>query len=256
MDNYDEIANDYDKYEEQAVTLWQLGYPVVNSLLGNVKGKAILDYGCGTGNFSRYLQAKGAMVTGLDVAENMINVAKRNGPESITYHTLAEGGFDLLTDESFDFVVSNFVLCTIPSREEIVKILDQIHRVLKKEGKFVFMNSDWDKSNGKEFLSFKLEFCKDLIPGHPITAIIKSDPPIPLHDFFWSIEDYTSMLHTARLRVFDLKEKLAGQPLTSTLPPNQPLPLPPPLPGRGSSDDIQWLDERKFPPYYVIEAGC
>ena len=69
-------------------------------------------------------------------------------------------------------------------------ILDQIYRVLKKEGLFVFMNSNWDKSNGKDFISFKLEYCEDLVSGHPVTAIIKSDPPILLHDYFWSIEDY------------------------------------------------------------------
>ena len=41
MDNYEAIANDYDNYEEQATTLWQLGYPVVMSLLGDIKGKTI-----------------------------------------------------------------------------------------------------------------------------------------------------------------------------------------------------------------------
>jgi len=49
-----------------------VGYPVVLSQLGDVKGKAILDYGCGTGTFSRFLQSKGAIITGLDVSENMI----------------------------------------------------------------------------------------------------------------------------------------------------------------------------------------
>jgi 2-polyprenyl-3-methyl-5-hydroxy-6-metoxy-1,4-benzoquinol methylase len=231
MDNYDAIANNYNEFEQNAITLWRLGYPVVTDLLGNINGKSVLDYGCGTGTFSRFLQSKGASVTGVDVSENMIEVAKRNSPDTIVYHTISSGGLDFLAGNKFDFVVSNFVLCTVPSRREISLILDQIYRVLKKDGIFVFMNSNWDKSNGKEFISFKLEHCKDLISGHPVTAIIKSDPPILLHDYFWSIEDYCKMLQESGFRIHFLREEIA------------------------KSDDVRWLDERKYPPYYAISAG-
>jgi 2-polyprenyl-3-methyl-5-hydroxy-6-metoxy-1,4-benzoquinol methylase len=231
MDNYDAIANDYNEFEQNAITLWRLGYPVVTELLGDVSGKSVLDYGCGTGTFSRFLQSKGAFVTGVDVSENMIEVAKRISPDTIAYYPISSGGLDFLADNKFDFVVSNFVLCTVPSHREISLILDQIYRVLKKDGLFVFMNSNWDKSNGKEFISFKLEHCKDLISGHPVTAIIKSDPPILLHDYFWSIEDYRKMLLKSGFRINVLREDIAD------------------------SDDITWLGEREFPPYYVISAG-
>lgn len=231
MDNYDAIANNYNEFEQNAITLWRLGYPVVTDLLGNINGKSVLDYGCGTGTFSRFLHSEGAFVTGVDVSENMIEVAKSNSPDTIAYFPISSGALDFLADNSFDFVVSNFVLCTVPSRGEISMILDQIYRVLKKEGLFVFINSNWDKSNGKEFISFKLDFCEDLASGHPVTAIIKSDPPILLHDYFWSIEDYRKMLLKSGFRIHFLREEIV------------------------KSDDVRWLDEREFPPYYVISAG-
>jgi toxoflavin synthase len=231
MDNYDAIANNYNEFEQTAITLWRLGYPVVTDLLGNINGKSVLDYGCGTGTFSRFLQSKGASVTGVDVSENMIEVAKTSSSDAIAYYPIFSGGLDFLAGNKFDFVVSNFVLCTVPSRQEISMILDQIYRVLKKKGLFVFMNSNWDKSNGKEFISFKLDFCEDLVSGHPITAIIKSDPPILLHDYFWSIEDYRKMLLKSGFRINVLREDIAD------------------------SDDVAWLEEKNYPPYYVISAG-
>jgi len=231
MDNYPAIAYNYNEFEQNAITLWRLGYPVVKDLLGDLAGKSVLDYGSGTGTFSRFLQSKGAFVTGVDISENMIDVARRNSSDKIAYYSILSGGLDFLDDDKFDFVVSNFVLCTVPSLEEISLILRQIHRVLKKEGRFVFMNSNWDKSNGKEFISFKLEHCSDLISGHPVTAIIKSDPPISLHDFFWSIKDYRKMLQNSGFKIYLFREEIA------------------------KSDDAPWLDEREFPPYYVISTG-
>ena len=231
MDNYDEIANNYNEFEQNAITLWRLGYPVVEGLFGNINGKSVLDYGCGTGTFSRFLQSKGASVTGVDVSENMIAVAKRNSSDTISYHSISSGALDFLSDNKFDFVVSNFVLCTIPSRQEISLILSQIYRVLKKEGLFVFMNSNWDRSNGREFISFKLDFCNHLDSGNPVTATIKSKPPIVLHDFFWSVSDYKGMLKESGFKIQNFREESA------------------------KSGDINWLDESEFPPYYVISAG-
>jgi ubiquinone/menaquinone biosynthesis C-methylase UbiE len=229
MDNYNAIADNYDDSEQNAITLWRLGYPVVAELLGDVTGKSCLDYGCGTGTFCRFLHSKGATLTGVDVSENMINVAKRNSNHMIDYHTISDN-INFLSDNKFDFVVSNFVLCTISSCQEISLILDQLYRVLKKEGRLFMMNSNWDKSNGKEFISFKLEYSKNLFPGQAVRAIIKSDPPILLNDYFWPIEEYCKLLEKSGFRIHDVRENIA------------------------TSDNISWLDEKEYPPYYIISA--
>jgi ubiquinone/menaquinone biosynthesis C-methylase UbiE len=230
MDNYDEFADNYNDSEQDAITLWPLGYQVVKEVLGNVYGKKVLDYGCGSGTFCRFLQSKGAFVTGVDISENMINVARSINPGNIDYCSIADNGLNFLDDSIFDFVVSNFVLCTIPSKLEISLILGQIYRVLKKEGMFVLMNANWDKSNGKEFISFRLEYCKNLVSGHPVTAVIKSTPLIRLHDYFYPLKEYRKMLMEAGFSIKDQREEIAD------------------------SEDIQWLDEKTHPPYYAISA--
>jgi len=228
--DYNPIARKYDSYEKDATTLWLLGYPFVIKYLEPISNKKILDYGCGSGIFSRYLRDNGAMVTGVDVSETMIEVARLNNHENISYHTISSGEAGFLPDSSFDHVVSNFVLCTIPSLHEIRKIIKEIHRVLKKNGVFIIMNSNWERSNGKEFISYKLEYCKNLVPGQRVNAMLKTDPPIIFEDYFWSREDYTQSLLDCGFTIQTIEEPMA------------------------ESDQAPWVDEVMHPPFIIFIA--
>jgi len=55
---------------------------VVFSLL---KGKSVLDIGCGIGTFSRRLSEKGFMVVGMDVSEKCLNKAREACPDKIRF---------------------------------------------------------------------------------------------------------------------------------------------------------------------------
>ena len=228
--DYNPIARKYDIYEKEATTLWLLGYPFVIKYLEPVTNKQILDYGCGSGIFSRYLRDNGSRVTGVDVSETMIKVARLNDPENISYHGISSGEVGFLPDRSFDHVVSNFVLCTIPSIHEIRKIIKEIHRVLKKNGLFIIMNSNWERSNGKEFISYKLEYCKNLLPGQRINAMLKTDPPIIFEDYFWPRKDYIQSLLDFGFSIQAIEEPIA------------------------ENNQAPWVDEVTHPPFIIIVA--
>jgi len=76
--DYNNIARRYNITEKNAVTLWRLGYDSLYSYLKPIQNKSILDYGCGSGTFCRFLSEKKAIVTGVDISENMIKVAKES----------------------------------------------------------------------------------------------------------------------------------------------------------------------------------
>src|SRR3989344_7663868 len=61
-----------DTYHERVIL------PNLLRLLGEVKGKKILDVACGTGYFSKKLAELGASVTGTDVSPELIAKAKQN----------------------------------------------------------------------------------------------------------------------------------------------------------------------------------
>jgi len=57
-----------------------LEMPAMFELLGNVKGKKVLDFGCGSGIYAKILTKKGAIVKGFDISEEMLKIAKKDNP--------------------------------------------------------------------------------------------------------------------------------------------------------------------------------
>src|SRR2546428_10285714 len=55
--------------------------PVLWAFAGDVSGLTVLDAGCGTGYLSKKLRDHGALVTGIDFSERMIEIARATHPE-------------------------------------------------------------------------------------------------------------------------------------------------------------------------------
>jgi|SRR5579884_1664672 len=105
---YDRWAEVYD-HDRNPVLALEL--PHVQLAVGEVRGAAVLDLGCGTGRHASWLAAAGATVTAVDFSEGMLAQA-RSKPEAgkirFVYHDLADP-LPFLTG-SFDVVVSGLVL--------------------------------------------------------------------------------------------------------------------------------------------------
>jgi SAM-dependent methyltransferase len=106
--------------------------------IGDVKDKIVLDYGCGNGENSLPLVSRGARVIGLDVSEDLLDLAgQRLGLHGLAHRAtfLAGSAHDLpLPDASVDAVMGIAILhhldLELASRE--------VHRVLKPGGVAVF----------------------------------------------------------------------------------------------------------------------
>jgi SAM-dependent methyltransferase len=109
-----------------------LEMPSVFELLGNVKGKKILDFGCGTGIYAKILTDRGAIVKGFDVSEKMIKIAKRDNPK---LDLRVGSGYKIPFKEKFDIVIACLVLDYFSDWNIIFK---QISSVLNKNGIFIF----------------------------------------------------------------------------------------------------------------------
>ena len=111
-----------------------------DEIINEVKGKRVLDYGCGLGeNSLKYLKA-GAHVTGIDIADSYIAIAKENarnnGHSKEQYDFIVMDAHKLdFPDESFNFIVGMGILHHL--QDEIA--LKELHRVLKKNGRLSLM---------------------------------------------------------------------------------------------------------------------
>lgn len=99
--------------------------------------KSVLDIGVGTGkSISAFLKAKHFdLSVGCDFSKGMLDVAKGN--VNGTKLTCADMHALPFADESFDIVTSSFVLRSV---QNMAAFLSEVRRVLKPNGKFVFLD--------------------------------------------------------------------------------------------------------------------
>lgn len=105
-------------------------------LLAQVNG-SILELGIGTGSGLRYYPEHIKEIIAIDTNEGMIKIfnKKNNSNIKVNYLNMSAEKLDF-DDETFDYVVSMFTLCSIPRVEAA---LSEIKRVLKPNGKLVFI---------------------------------------------------------------------------------------------------------------------
>jgi malonyl-CoA O-methyltransferase len=109
--------------------------PHVRKAIGEVRGQAVLDLGCGTGRHAIWLAAAGASVTAVDFSEGMLREARRKAGASAIHFV----GHDLhhplpFSDGAFDVVVSGLVLEHI---HDLRAFFRETHRVVRIGGRTV-----------------------------------------------------------------------------------------------------------------------
>jgi SAM-dependent methyltransferase len=116
----------------------ELNNPATFKLIGNVKGKAVLDLACGEGYNTRILVRQGAEAVGIDFSEKMIEFAKKEeekGRLGIHYYVMDAADLNGFPDDHFDLVTCFMSLQDIRNYK---KAISEAARVLKNRSRFVF----------------------------------------------------------------------------------------------------------------------
>ncbi len=108
-----------------------------HELLAGVQGE-VLEIGFGTGLNTLAYPHQGLRLHALDVNPGVARRARqrlRKFPLRVEHATL-DGQSLPFADESFDVVVSTWTLCSIP---DVARALAEIHRVLRRDGTFLYV---------------------------------------------------------------------------------------------------------------------
>ena len=113
--------------------------PIITKMLPDLKGKKILDIGCGMGQHAMQYAKSGALsVLGIDISEKMLSYAKENNSdESITYRKMALEDLEQL-NETFDVITSSLAF---DYAEDFGSLMKTIHAKLNENGVCVFSMS-------------------------------------------------------------------------------------------------------------------
>jgi ubiquinone/menaquinone biosynthesis C-methylase UbiE len=125
---YDEIAKEYDVERRR----FDHGKELKEFSALLPKSARVLDVGCGAGvPVVRFLVESGFDVIGIDFAENMLRLARKNVPKAV----FIEGDMNKLyfAENSFDGLTAFYSIIHVP-REKHSALFQSFHRILKPDG--------------------------------------------------------------------------------------------------------------------------
>jgi ubiquinone/menaquinone biosynthesis C-methylase UbiE len=151
--------------------------PNLLRLMNVQKNERILDLACGEGGFSREVRNAGATVYGVDIAVELIEIAKNKSPD-IKYFVSSADRIPFITDETIDKISCILALQNI---ENAKGVFSECARVLRPGGSLYFVlthpafrvpkGSSWgyDKSTGTQYrrIDRYLSESKVAIDMHP-----------------------------------------------------------------------------------------
>ncbi|MCK4979247.1 MAG: DUF2784 family protein, partial [Candidatus Delongbacteria bacterium] len=112
------------------------------------KEESILDVGCATGNLSELLAERSDNITGIDLDDDLLSIAKKKQTNGrITYKKVnmlhLKEHFD---NNSFEKIVSfGNTLVHLPSRESVAEYFKTVYELLKKNGSFIVQIINYDR---------------------------------------------------------------------------------------------------------------
>ncbi|AEV29028.1 trans-aconitate methyltransferase [Sphaerochaeta pleomorpha str. Grapes] len=183
-------------YQEQCSFVYGYGKDLV-TLLGPVRGKKIIDIGCGSAVLTDALSLAGALVTGIDGSNDMVAKAKSQFPHLDIRNLDA---LELNFTEEFDAAFSNAVFHWIEKSKQPV-LLGNIARALKKGGILVAEMGGLGCAQAVHSALANAFAKRGLLYVHP--------------HYFPSIGEYSALLEQAGLLVtyaslFDRPTKMEG----------------------------------------------
>ena len=203
---YDKTVKESDSYQNKVI------YPNLSRWLGDLRGKKVMDVGCGQGFFSRLLAEKGASVTGTDAAGPLLEMAKKEN-KNIRY--VKADAHDLSFAKTGEFDMALCVLA-LQNMEDLKGALAEISRMIKPGGKFIAIlnhpafripqDSSWgftaDNKTQYRRMDSYLSPSKIKIDMNPGAKTGK----IYTYSFHHSLQDYVKALSASSLAIVKLEE--------------------------------------------------
>lgn len=205
----------FDEYAElyEQMISWpyrkELEFPTLAKLLGDTSGLNILDFGCGPGTTSRWLNERGAKkIVGLDISEGMLNYGRRreeNEKKGIRYISELNENYD----EYFDIILAIYVMPYAADRETLLAMSQTMARVLKPGGRLITLPMHPDFNPDPEYyrpFGIRLVETQPRKDGSPVQLHICYPPyDIDIQAYYWSRETLENTFKQANFQTINWK---------------------------------------------------
>lgn len=225
VDLYKQYATDTNPNDAELL----LGRVPALAALGDLRGKIVVDFGCGPATNGAKLTEAGAMVFGFDADPVVIAEARKIHPQG--NYRVNRG---LIADElgdKVDRILMSFSFCAIPDRE-MRYLLRDMRKMLKKNGRLVIVEPNLERSLGIKYRNLHYLPKEGVARGDVVTVMLGSgENTFPVYDIYRRHVEYCLLLREAGFHIEQMCE---------------------PKPGRDWDDE--WGLEMEYPPFLLIVA--
>lgn len=215
---------------------YYLAYRDLPAILSeHVTGTRALDFGCGAGRSTRFLRKLGFNVTGVDLSEDMLRIARALDPPG-DYRIVPGDNLTEFDAESFDLIVSLFTFDNVPSAAK-VRIFSDLRNLLRPAGTIVSVVSspdiyvhEWASFTTRDFPGNAAARSGDIVR----IVVTDHQDRRPVEDILWTDESYREVYSEASLQAIQVFKPLAK-----------------------GDEPYSWVSETKIPPWviYVLKRA-
>jgi toxoflavin synthase len=201
---FDDLAALYENMSEWPFRR-DVEIPNVFAILGDVRERDILDFGCGNGMYSRWLKARGARrIVGYDISRGMLNYAKRREEnDRLGIDFTSELPREL--EGQFDIVLAVYVLPYASSVVELDDMCTQMARVLRPGGRLITLPIHPGYARDRQYyepLGFRLAPLGDDVDGGKVQLDLCMKPyDVHVIAYVWNHASLDKALHRAGFSV-------------------------------------------------------
>jgi ubiquinone/menaquinone biosynthesis C-methylase UbiE len=212
--DWGDVADWYDKLVGESGSEYhrEVVLPGVLRLLAAKPGERVLDVACGQGVLCRILRERGAEVTGVDAAAELVRAARERGPSDIAYHIADARELGFLPEAAFDAAAC---VLAIQNIHPIQPLFSGAARALRHGGRLVIVmmhpafrgaketSWGWDEQQKVQYRRVD----RYLLPRKtPINTHPGKDPGLYTWSFHKPIEAYVKALRNAGLLIDAIEE--------------------------------------------------
>lgn len=190
----------------------------IEKICNGLKGKRVVDIGCGGGILSESMATRGAHVTGIDLAEKPLRVAKLHlldSGQQVDYQLISAEDLAQQKPHQFDVVTCMEMLEHVPDPASTVKACAQ----LVKPGGQVFFSTINRNPKAYLFAVIGAEYVLNLLPKgtHDYAKFIKpAELAAMARDANLNVEQLTGMTYNPLSKVYSLGNDTSVNYIVST----------------------------------------
>jgi ubiquinone/menaquinone biosynthesis C-methylase UbiE len=204
--DYDPIAEQYQRSKQQPWRTYIEAFGLMQ-LVGDARGKAVLDVACGEGFYTRMLRQQGAArAVGIDLSAGMIELArKQEAQHALGIEYLVGDARALQQTGQFDLAVAAYLLNYARDRNELSAMCAGIADCLRPGGRFVTVNSspalDFSTAPSCRKYGFETKAVSAWCEGTPVTWTFYLDgSSFEIENYFLDVAIHEDCLSAAGFR--------------------------------------------------------